>query len=76
MLTTILRGLPFVTICCTNAILTGHEFGLTLDIKHVFKDILNFCAVNAIVGKENIGQTQGSCAENDTDQHLRIQLHN
>ena len=49
---------------------------LILCIKHVFKDILNFCAVNAIVGKENIGQTQGSCAENDTDQHLRIQLHN
>ena len=25
---------------------------LILCIKHVFKDILNFCAVNAIIGKE------------------------
>ena len=45
---------------------------LTLDIKHVFKDILNFCAVNATAGKENIGQTHGNCLENDTDQHFAI----
>ena len=43
---------------------------LTLDIKRVFFDILNFCAFNAIAGKENIGQTQGHCSENDTDQHF------